>query len=123
MGRTSEDQTLNDQLTNLVTMLEKESADLVQADPQQLIGIIDRRREILSRIWASLSEQGIPEQREELARRIQAIYDRDSRLIVALQKQYAAIEKQLESLVQARSAIRGYRSGESEHTAKLDRIA
>jgi hypothetical protein len=114
---------LNEQLTNLVTMLEKESADLVQADPQQLIGIIDRRREILSRIWDSLSEQGLPEQREELARRIQAIYDQDSRLIVALQKQYAAIEKQLESLVQARSAIRGYRSGESERAAKLDRIA
>jgi hypothetical protein len=114
---------VNDQLTNLVAMLEKESADLVQADPQQLIGIIERRREILSRIWASLSEKGLPEQREELAKRIQAIYDRDSRLIVALQNQYAAIEKQLESLVQARSAIRGYRSGDSERPTKLDRHA
>jgi hypothetical protein len=114
---------LNDQLINLIGQLEKESADLVSADTAHLMPIIERRREILSRISNALSEGGSPVQREELAKRIKSLYDRDSRLVVALQLQCDDIKKQLDDVLQVRSAARGYRPGEGDRPSKVDRIA
>jgi hypothetical protein len=114
---------LNEQLTHLISLLEKESSELPTADYDEVTAIIERRREILSRINNALLEGGAPAQREELARRIRALYDRDSRLIVALQHQCDEIKKQLDNMVQARSAARGYRPGEGERPSVLDRRA
>jgi hypothetical protein len=114
---------LNDQLLSLVSLLEQESAELATADYEKVAAIVNRRREILSRINNAIAEGGVPGQRQQLAARIKAIFDRDSRLIVALQLQCDEIKKQLDNMVQARSAARGYRPGEGERPSKLDRRA
>jgi hypothetical protein len=94
--------------------------DRIEFDPDRLLDTtyvalqLTRRQEIFDRLHTlDAAHLDLPT-RETLLRRIQALQARDRSLRLALELQHSDLAERLLSLVQGRSATRGYRPSETE---------
>jgi hypothetical protein len=98
--------------------------DLIEFDPDRLADIayvelqLARRQAIFDRLKSLDSAHLDLSTRATLLQRIHALQERDRHLQIALELQHGELADRLNSLVQGRSATRGYRPSEAEQQRK-----
>lgn len=89
--------------------LEELSADMAGMEPAQIAAVLQKRQELLTKIQnADACDLG-PETRRALKQRIDAVRQRDTKLLAAMKSNGIAALEKLNSVLHARSAARGYR--------------
>jgi Rad3-related DNA helicase len=114
---------MDDELERLVKRLEATWVEPGSTDLAGLAAVLDERQRILSAIQNADATELSPETRDELARRIETVRERDQKLVAVLQNRRAETLKELDSALQARTAARGYRSIEEPEKKGYHRIA
>jgi hypothetical protein len=110
-------------LTALVERLESLWIDPETSDIVALSKLVEERQEVLTAIQNSDTGSLGPEARAALAARLMIVRDRNDELLTAVRRRCDKVLEALEAVVVARTAARGYRTGEETAPSQLDRIA
>lgn len=115
--------TTEETLGDLIARLEQISIDPGETDLTRVATVLHERQYLLDRIRNSDTSALDPETRHELVRRIAQVQRRDERLRAALVAACDELGAKLDSMLQARSAARGYRRADTYPAPRRGRPA
>ncbi|MDH5490388.1 MAG: hypothetical protein OEY14_00295 [Myxococcales bacterium] len=112
---------MSEDIAGLLLELERCAVDPERALPDQVERMLLHRQEILGRLQGADTSVLDPETLAELRRRLDAIRQRDERLLRVLLERHRELEEKLQEVLKGRTAVRGYRAADLRIVAGLDR--